>query len=88
VILLFLQCNILFTLPICKDIVNVFNINKVIFQFSLITYSISIFQLNLLLSSTLLIIIYSSLIIFKNQYKIPKSLKQQHQEIIAKLITF
>jgi hypothetical protein len=57
VILLFLQCNIHFTLPICKDIVNVFNVNKVIFQFHLITYSISIFQLNLLLNSTLLFIL-------------------------------
>jgi hypothetical protein len=86
--LLYLQCNILFTLPICKDIVNVFNINKVIFQFALITYSNSIIQLNLLLSYLLLIIIYSSLIIFKIQNEIPKSLKQHHQEIIAKLITF
>jgi hypothetical protein len=88
VILLFLQCNILFTLPFCKDIVNVFNINKVIFQFALYTYSISIFELNLLLSYILLMIIYSSLIILKNYNEIPKSLKQQHQEIIAKLITF
>jgi hypothetical protein len=88
VILLFLHCNIHFTLPICKDIVNVFNVNKVKFQFPLITYSISIFQLNLLLSSTLLIIIYSSLIIFKNQNEIPKSLEQQYQEILTKPITF
>jgi hypothetical protein len=87
-ILLNLLCNILFTLPICKDIVNVFNINKVIFQFALFTYSISIIQLNLLLSYILLMIIYSSLIIFKNQNEIPKSLNQHHQEIIAKLITF
>jgi hypothetical protein len=40
------------------------------------------------LSYILLMIIYSSLIIFKNQNEIPKSLKQLHQEIIAKLITF
>jgi hypothetical protein len=65
-----------------------FNINKVIFQFALNTYSISIIQLILLLSYILLMIIYFSLIIFKNQNEIPKSPKQHHQEIIAKLITF
>jgi hypothetical protein len=48
VILLFLQCNILFTLPFCKDIVNMFNINKIyLFDFYIPTqFIIEVYFIN------------------------------------------
>jgi hypothetical protein len=67
-------CNFFFSLQYYKDIVQVFYINKLTFQFVLFTYSISMFQLNLILSYILLMIIYSNLMIFKIKIRYQKYL--------------